>query len=635
MAADRANAGEVILNGVAFPVKGPIRYANITVPANPVSFGDASKKGDTQAMSTQIQSSNTGGARIYKANSRTDTDRWWESTCETAVREALALPVKTYSMGKPAALTTEQVSLIFPHRNEEHFVFANKVYRWLDATQQWSALDRTLATNPTDWAAFNGNVYLAYGSGYDIKDAAGAWSTVATAASFFTVWDAKLWRLAQVGGLWTIFSMPAGGAWSAAAGTLPQNLTPSQMIVYRDAENSLVIYVLTNQGAYSYDATNQQFKETEIRWPGHQQRTRGTVFNDGKLYLAPVNLDVLAVTSGSQFVAQPVGLNLEDGVPTKWQGKIVDLRAEYNWIFVLVDASTQVAYTPTDSGLGEPFEPHQWPTVSGNTTLWKFSGAAWHVMWDAPTGNQPGTALDISSAYAKNRVYWGALGEGWYQDLQAGTFNPRQLTNTARDLGCSHTTPWFDMDTESQKKLFKGLQVRTYGTSATETVSVYYGLDKDDSTWYPLGTISTNGRHEFSINGTLGRAADYIRFRFDLTRGSDPTKTPVIEFWANEWMRLLPITPGFTFLVDLSREYGGHTPLHLFQLLQDYANNAVTTTLIPFTFQDMLTQEAATYYVSVSRVDAQLVAGRENRGEGQAQVAVIAPKYGDRTVGGV
>jgi hypothetical protein len=165
--------------GCASRSRGRSGIANITVPPNPVSFGDATKKGDTQAMSTQIQSSNAGGARIYRANSNTDTDRWWDSTCQTEVQEALALPIKTYSMGKPAGLTTEPVSLIFPHRNEEHFAFSNKVYRWLDATQQWSALDRTLSTNPTDWAAFNGAVYVAYGSGYDIKDSAGTWSTVA------------------------------------------------------------------------------------------------------------------------------------------------------------------------------------------------------------------------------------------------------------------------------------------------------------------------------------------------------------------------------------------------------------------------------------------------------------------------
>jgi hypothetical protein len=632
--AETADRNEVVLNGVPFPIKGPVRYANITVPPNPVAFGDSSKKGDTQAMSTQIQSSNAGGAKIYRANSRTDTDRWWKSTCDGRVREALALPPKTVVLGKPSGITSEQVSLIFPHRNEEHFAFANKVYRWLDATSQWSALDRTLATNPTDWAAFNNKVYIAYGSGYDIKDESGAWSTVATAASFFVVWDAKLWRLAQVGGTWTIFSMAVGGAWSAALGTLPQNITPTQLIVYRDADNLLAIYVVTNSGLFVYDATNQQFKESEIRYPAHQQRSRATVFNDGKLYLGTANLGLLGVTSGSQFIAQPVGLDLDDGVPQEWQGKIVDLKAGYNWIYVLVDASVQDPYAPTDSGLGEPFEPHQWPSVSGNTTLWAFSGSAWHVVWDAATGNFPGTALDLSSASAKNRVYWGALGQGYYQDLYTGTFNPRQVSTRNYDLGCSHTTSWYDMGTENQKKLFKSLQLRVTKASATETITVFYGLDLDDTTWYPLGTITTNGRFEFAINNQLGRAADYIRFRFDLTRGSDATKTPIIEFWANEWLRLLPVTPGFTFLVDLSKPYKGKTPLHLFKLLQDYADSDVTTTLLPFTYTDALTNNTATYYVTVSRMDAQLVPGRDERGQGQAQVSVIAPKYRERVPGG-
>jgi hypothetical protein len=629
-----SDANEVVLNGVAFPIKGPVRYANITVPANPVAFGDSSKKGDTQAMSTQIQSSNAGGAKIYRANSRTDTDRWWKSNCDTRTRQALMLPPQTVALGKPAGLTTENVSLIFPHRNEEHFVFANKVYRWLDSTSQWSTLDRTLTTNPTDWAAFNNKVYVAYTSGYDIKDESGVWSTVATAASFFTVWDAKLWRLAQISGTWTIFSLAVGGAWSAALGTLPQNITPTQMLVYRDADNLLSIYVVTNSGLYLYDATNQQFKESEIRYPAHQQRSRATVFNDGKLYLGTANLGLLSVTSGSQFVAQPVGLDLDDGVPSEWQGKIVDLKAEYNWITVLVDASVQVPYFATDSGLGDPFEDHTWPSVTGNTTLWAFSGSAWNVLWDAPTGNQPGTALDISSAYTKSRVYWGALGQGYYQDLYAGTFNPRTVTTHNYDLGCTHVTSWFDMGTENQKKLFKSIQVRVTGMSATETVTVFYGLNLDDTTWTVLDTVDSNGFFEFPINGVQGQAGQYIRFRFDLTRGSTATLTPIIEFWASEWMRLLPVTPGYTFLVDLSKSYKGHTPLQLFKLLQDYSDSDVTTTLLPFTFTDVLTQDTATYYVNVSRMDAQLIAGQQDRGQGQAQVSVIAPKYRERVLGG-
>lgn len=625
---------EVVLGGVPFPIKGPVRYANITVPANPVSFGDSTKKGDTQAMSTQIQSSNAGGAKIYLANSRTDTDRWWDSTCETRTREALTLPPLTVALGKPAGLTTEPVTLIFPHRNEEHFSFSNKVYRWLEATSQWSTLDRTLATNPTDWVAFNNKVYIAYGSGYDIKDEAGAWSTVADDASFFVVWDAKLWRLAQVSGVWTIYSMPVGGAWGSALGTLPQTVTPTQMIVYRDSSNALAIYVVTNSGLFVYDATGQQFKESEIRYPAHQQRSKATVFNDGKLYLAVSNLGLLAITSGTQMVAQPLGLDLDDGVPAKWQGKIVDLKAEYNWILVLVDASTVVPYDLIDSGLGEPFEPHQWPSVSGHTTLWAFSGSSWHVLWDVPTGNEPGTIMDVSSAANLNRVYWGALGQGYYQDLYAGTFNPRQITTRNYGSGCSHITSWFDMGTENQKKLFKSLQLRVAQLSASETVSVYYGLDKDDATWNALGTITTNGRVEFPLNTVFGKTADYIRFRFDLARGATTTLTPIIEFWANEWMRLLPVTPGFTFLVDLSASYKSRTPLQMFQLLQDFADSDETVELIPFIYTDTLTQDTATFFVSVSRMDAQLVPGHDSRGGGQAQVSVIAPKYRERTPGG-
>jgi hypothetical protein len=72
----------------------------------------------------------------------------------------------------------------------------------------------------------------------------------------------------------------------------------------------------------------------------------------------------------------------------------------------------------------------------------------------------------------------------------------------------------------------------------------------------------------------------------------------------------------------------------MFTLLQDYSNSDVTTTLLPFKFTDTLTQDTATYYVNVSRIDGQLVGGLSNRGEGQLQVSVIAPKYRERVLGG-
>lgn len=624
---------EVILGDTRFPIKGAITLTNITVPSNPVIFGDSSKKGDTQALSAQIQSSNAGGARIFRANSRTDTDRFWRSTCETRQRNALTLPPRTVNMGKPSGLTTESLSLTFNHKNEQHFVFSNKVYRWSESVKAWLPLEQTLSTVPTDFALFNNKVYIAYGTGYAIKDENGAWSTVATPANFFVVWDAKLWRIAQVAGVWTIYSLIAGGTWSAALGTLSQTVTPTQLIVYRDATGDAVIYVITNSGLYLYDAVNNGFDESEIRYPNHQQRSVATVFNDGKMYLGTANLGLLSVTSGSQFVAQPVGLDLEDGVSSDQQGRIVDIESEYNWMYVLVDASTQNAFTTIDSGLGEPFEPHQWPDVSGSTTLWAFSGTSWHTMWEAATGNQPGTVLGVSSAYNLARVYWGAAGNAYYQDVYAGTFNPRQIHTREYDTTCSHITAWFDMGEETQVKLFKSILFRLDGMSATEAVSVYYGLDLTEE-WTLLGTYTTDGQKEVSLNGALGKTGYYIRLRFDMGRDSfNFLVTPNVEFWSIEWMKLLPATFGFTFLVDLSGTYKGKTPLQLLAKLEDYSDHNLGTTLIPFIYTDLLTSEVSTYYAIISRFAAQLHGGAD-RPQGQAQVSLIIPKLAERVLGG-
>ena len=619
------NPNEVFIGDTYFRSSGPVKVLNITVPPNPVVFGDSARRGDTQAMSEQIQSSNVGGSGIYHADSRTETDRFWISQCETRFKDSVTLPPKTTSLGKPGAITTEDLELTWAYRNEQYFAWANKVYRWLDTTSTWSSLETTLTSPPTDAIVFNNTLYVAYGSGYATRDSAGVWTNVgSTPTSYFVIWDSRLWRIAQVSNLWTIYNLPIGGAWSAAAGQIPSDVTVTQMIVYRDATGASIIYAVTNEGLWAYDATNSRFIQTEIVIPRTADVPRATVFHDGKMYLSTGGLGALSIQSGSQFIATPIGLDLGDGVPTDQAGKIVQVESDFNWILALVDNTSVSGSQTTETGLGPPFEIHSWSTSSGRTVLKAYNGG-WHQLWESPSADTPGQTLDVSSAYSDLRVYWGAGGQAYYQNLQIGVHNPRVNTTKKYQAGpLTHTTSWYDFGSDTQEKIHGHLLVRASSMSSTEKITVYYGLDYSE-TWNLLGEITTNGLKTFLVGGATGLAGTYFRYRFDLQRGADETKRPILEFWSAQFMRVLPATYGFSVELDLSTDYKGQTPSQMLAAIQRLADHRQTPTMIKFSYMDQLDPTSKTFYARISRIAGQEWGGTERRGESRYQVALIAP----------
>lgn len=627
------NKNEVSFGDMLFPIAGDVKFTNITVTPNPTLYGAGDKKGDTQVMSEFIQDSNTGGRGIYKNDARTDTDRYYSSSCGTRFKQNLTLAAETVDMGKPAALTTENLNLTWSYRNEQYFAFANHVYRWVEATLSWSVLEVDLTTVPTQAIVFNGTLYVAYGSGYATRSSGGTWTNFAgTPATYFAIWDAKLYRLGSAAGLWTMYYLPVGGAWSGAVGTIPEDVTPYGLTAYRDSTSALVIYAYTNAGLWAYDATNTRFLQTEIRFPPTSDPITATVYHDGKLYMSSGGLGALAIQAGSQFIASPTGLDLEDGVPEVQNGKIVNMVAAYNEVIVLTDATKANAAHLVDSGMGNPFEPHHWTSRSGEMTLWAYDGS-WHQLWTSATP-QPGTALDVSSAYGKLRTYWSASGHALYQELQATTLNPRSNPNVNSAPSGSHIASWYSFGIQTQLKIHGHLVVRTSGCSATETVQVYYGTDLDDNTWTLAETITTDGQHVIKLGGPEGLSGYYFRYRFDLARGADKTKKPIVEFWSAEWMRVLPATYGYVFTVDLTHEYGGKTPAEMLSRLQTLADQKQTPELQLFSYQDQLDDTTKTHYARITRLSGDTYTGADQRSSSIVQVSLVVPYQEDSISGG-
>jgi hypothetical protein len=628
--------GEIYLGGYYFPISGPVRVTNITVTPNPVLFGDTAKAGDSQVMSSFVQSSNTGGSGVYKANPRTDIDRFWTSEADTRFRDLFTLPPLSVDMSKPSGLTSESVTSCLDFHNEQYFSWANLVYRWLDPTTAWSALERTLASAPSDVITFNDLLLYAYTTGYDYRTSAGVWATQATAASYWAIWDTKLWRLASVSGIWTIYSSANGTTWGAAEGTLPAGVTPHQLIIYRDSAGDNVIAVVTDQGLWLYDATNDRFLQSEVRFPrvASTQKIQAAVFRDSKLYMNNGGLGMLSVQAGNPFVVTPVGLDLEDGIPGADDGLIDNVSADFNWVLAMVSSVGSIDEDDRLSGLAGPFDTLEWTTFTGVATLRAWN-QGWHTLWKSGTTTLSSSVVTVSSAYDLRRIYWGANQGAFYQDIPAGVHNPRHNPTAQFAAGpVSHITPWFDYGSAVQRKILGHFQFQTSRCTSTEKVTVYYATDLDDTTWTSLGEITTNGFHTLLPGAETGFQCRQVRFRFDLVRGSDDTLAPIVEFWASEFMRLLPASYGFSVELNLSDHYKGQTPSQMLNTLKSLSDVTTTPTLLQFSYQDALDGTTKTHYGRVSRLTGNEWSGMERRGQGAYTLSLMVPYLDDSLAGG-
>lgn len=632
------NKDEVYLGGYRFPIIGAVRRMNISVPPNPVVFGDSTRRGDSQAMSEQIQSSNVGGAGVYVADSRTEFDVFWTSEAETRFNHAITMPPETVSMGKPSTVGDSDVSMSITFQNSQFFAFADEVYRWLDASSEWSALEYTLPGVPTDAIVWNGVLYVATGGGYSTRDAAGAWADVSDDAKLLTIWDGKLFRLAQGSGSWDLYSKATtGGAWSALLASITADIIPTQLLIYRDAAGSTAIYVVTRTGLWIYNADSARFDETEVRWPDANFTPKATVFRDGKMYVAPGGLGMLSVQSGSQFVVSAVGLDTKDGVPEDELGYINAIASDQNWVLALTVSASLTDEQDEYGALSEPFGTrHQWSATEGKTILRAF-GSGWHRTWTSPSIGLPGSILTVGSSYDSTRVYWSSGGEVYYQLLDLGFFNPRQIgVRPFADGPVSHITPWFDYSAPNQEKIHGKFLIETEHCSAEDTVGVWYGIDKSD-VWYLLGEITTDGLHEFNLGNPPspeGEQGRYFRFKFVLTRTSDDnTSAPTIIYWTSQFMRILPETPGFAFTVNIRGSYKQQSAASMVSALFGMGDWETTPKLIKFAYNDHLSEESKTYYVRVTRIAGGEWPGQERRGEGLYQVSLIAP-YGKDSISG-
>jgi len=157
----------------------------------------------------------------------------------------------------------------------------------------------------------------------------------------------------------------------------------------------------------------------------------------------------------------------------------------------------------------------------------------------------------------------------------------------------------------------------------------------ETGTWTDLndssGTnvLTTNGRHVFRIGGKNGLKCRFVRFKWTMQRGTDTSKTPLIEYWLVEFMRLLPATYGYVANIMITKRHKDKSPAQLLALLKQYADARLTPNMIPFTYQDDIEGGVQTHYGRISRLQGDEEIGMDDRGVCSYQVSFVVPYLED------
>ena len=110
-----------------------------------------------------------------------------------------------------------------------------------------------------------------------------------------------------------------------------------------------------------------------------------------------------------------------------------------------------------------------------------------------------------------------------------------------------------------------------------------------------------------------------IQFRFDLARGATTTTSPVLEWFAFEYMRINPTVWGYQFTVDCTKVYAKKTPADLIDAVRTVT---ALGTLATFSFRNG-TGGTETYRCKVWDVSGDVQTGTLK--EGQFRLMVVAP----------
>ncbi len=474
--------------------------------------------------------------------------------------------------------------------------YGTSVYKYVSGSWNNTAIDALPATPVGQPVWFKGTaaasaIYYPTGaSGYSyhtVAQIAAAPPQLATDVATPTVlcfakWDDKLYC---VDTSFILYSSPNGAApWTTLA-TIPVDTDVANprctLKVYVDSSGDSVLWAITHNGLFIYDAVNNKWFEQELTLPYVSVSTRiqsAEVF-DNKLWVITDRVRMSRLTMGQQLaVDQRAGPGQPDGTLAGLGSGITAAR--------LTDLTNLVATDNLMFALGYG---------GSGTQLLAHNGRGWHHL-------RGGLSADAATAikglhYLSNAdgqyLWFNAESSSVYTHLQMYTVqlleHPRVRSSHAYSGAIGTIVmPWYDGGDPGKSKTAVQMRLLTHGSSALDLVRVYYAVNGATS-FTLLGTITTDATESSTIRfGTsnIGVAWNTIRFALQLEGGTGEGQStaPIVEYMAFDFYRQPDTQRGFEVELDMTGDSpDGRTPQ---SQTTDFWNIISSTTLGTFAYRD-------------------------------------------------
>ena len=631
---------EISLNSVRYPIEGPVQTVLASIYPSKVTLGDTTKDSQLRASVAAWTDFRGGiGAEEVVAVDGPLNRAWW-GTLNLRNQGHLVMAPLT----EDATEDFENLMGVLVEFGDKIYSTANngsstELYLFNDGANDWGSNLQTLDGSATDALAISlgGTNYMVIATTFSYwhTSDASSFTQDTTNTKYLAEWDDRLWGIDADGQLWWAHTvgtevndaiLPLGGGSDEVA----------DLFVASSGSGEPILYAATRTGLWAHDADNSRFIQTELSLPFHPQAGEGCVrWRDSIYYPAGLGIYRYTPSSSTAFVTA-MGPDRDDGVPTAYRGFITGLIPTHNDLLAMVDGSAPPAELPSTWGsYGQLGDSHA-IDGTGYSTLLAWNEQGWEAKWaSSNTDNNQMRAGIVANAYGgtgakkstKYRVYWGENLTMHWQSLPVAVENPRQRTTFEYAASGEHITPWFSANQSEVEKLALRLKVEVEEASSSETVTCYYGIDGDDSTFTQLTDTHTsdstfdssddeiqgNGITTFLFGGVstpTGTAFRSIRFKFELARGSTKANSPDIRSITLEFRKKLPAKWGHSVTVDLQHPYGGRSTNELRAALVAATE---ASSLVEFTFRDDGSNER-NYYVDVSAVEGLEFTGHNESG---------------------